>query len=76
MKSFKLDIAGLVLRFYLMMAVVLIGGFTGQWWIAIFALPIFLSAMMGITVGKEKTAKDNVVRMKTEKEEGLKKIAV
>lgn len=52
MKPFSLGLGGLILRFYAMMAVVLIGGFTGQFWIMLFALPIFLSAMMGIRMGK------------------------
>lgn len=54
MKPFALGIGTLVLRFYAMMAVVLIGGFTGQFWIMLFALPIFLSAMMGIKIGGQK----------------------
>lgn len=60
---FKLSIAGVVIRFYLMMAVVIIGGFTGMWWLAILALPIFLSAMVGYkpTFGKAKR-KDGAVK--------------
>ena len=45
---FKLSIAGVVVRFYLMMAAVIIAGFSGYWAIAILALPIFLSAILGI----------------------------
>ena len=54
MKPFSLGLAGLIIRFYAMMAVVLIGGFSGQFWIMLFALPIFLSGMMGVTFGGEK----------------------
>ena len=43
---FKLGFAGVVIRFYMMMAVVLIAGFSGQWWLALLALPIFLSAIL------------------------------
>ena len=44
----KLNIGTVIIRFYLMMAIVIIGGFTGQWWIAILALPVFLSTMMAV----------------------------
>ena len=54
MKPFSLGLVGLILRFYAMMAVVLIGGFSGQFWIMLFALPIFLSGMMGIKFGGQK----------------------
>jgi hypothetical protein len=54
MKPFELSIGGLLLRFYLMMAIVIAAGFIGQWWVAIFALPILVSAMSGISIGKEK----------------------
>lgn len=53
MKPFSLGLGGLIIRFYAMMAVVLIGGFTGQFWIMFFALPIFLSAMMGVSLDKK-----------------------
>lgn len=54
MKPFALGLGTLILRFYAMMAVVLIGGFSGQFWIMGLALPIFLSAMMGIKIGGRK----------------------
>jgi len=38
-----------------MMAVVFIGGFTNQWWLAILALPIFLSAVCGVSFKAKKT---------------------
>ena len=56
MKPFSLGLGGLIIRFYAMMAVVIIGGFTGQYWIMAFALPIFLSAMMGVSLGKKEKA--------------------
>ncbi|MEZ4934094.1 MAG: hypothetical protein R2788_18465 [Saprospiraceae bacterium] len=46
MKAFEANFVTVIIRFYLMMAVVLIAGFTGIWWLAILALPIFLSSMM------------------------------
>jgi len=51
---FKLDFAGILIRFYLLMAVVLIGGFSGQWWIALFALPIFISTITGLKISYKK----------------------
>lgn len=44
---FKANFAQTLIRYYLMMLVVIIGGFTGYWLIALLALPIFLSAIMG-----------------------------
>lgn len=49
MKAFELSIATVILRFYLMMLVVIVAGFIGQWWLAILALPIFLSIMTGMS---------------------------
>ena len=46
MKFFEANFVTVIKRFYLMMAVVVIAGFTGVWWLAVLALPIFLSAMM------------------------------
>lgn len=54
LKTFNLSIGAVILRFYLMMGVVLIAGFSGYWLIALLALPIFLSIMMGITFTKDK----------------------
>ena len=50
MRFFELSIYGWFLRLILMMAVVIIGGFTGQWWIGLLALPIFLSALLGVAL--------------------------
>lgn len=52
MKPFKLNVGTLLLRYYLMMMVILAAGFSGQWWLAILALPIFLSTLMGVSFGK------------------------
>lgn len=48
MQMFKLNLVSLMIRFYLMMAVVIIAGFVGNWWISLLALPIFLSALAGV----------------------------
>ncbi|MEL6668639.1 MAG: hypothetical protein AAFP08_06690 [Bacteroidota bacterium] len=48
MTCFNISLTTVLLRFYLMMAIVLIAGFSGMWWLAIFALPVFLSIMIGV----------------------------
>jgi hypothetical protein len=52
LKVFDLNIITLVWRFYLMMGVMVIAGFSGYWLIALLALPIFLSIIMGISFTK------------------------
>ena len=56
MKFFEASIGTIVSRFFLMMTVVILAGFTGQWWIAIFALPILLSAMTGVSFKSNKSS--------------------
>ncbi len=56
MRPFKASLSTVVSRFFLMMAVVIIGGFTGQLWLIVFALPIFLTAMLAISFSPETTA--------------------
>lgn len=43
----------ILVRFYLMMGVAILGGFTGQMWLIAFALPLFLSAILGIKIETE-----------------------
>lgn len=42
-----------LLRYYLLMALPIIGGFTGQWWIGFLALPVFLSVMSGMKITRK-----------------------
>ncbi len=51
MKAFETNFANVLVRFYLMMAVVIIAGFTGFWALGLLALPLFLGAILGF--GKE-----------------------
>ncbi len=74
MKAFEAKFTTVIKRFYLMMAVVLVAGFTGVWWLAVLALPIFLSSMMCVKLfdkkddaGKGKHIK--MVQMKKERKE-------
>lgn len=48
MKFLNLSLAGLMLRFYLMMLIVVIAGFTHMWLLSLLALPVLLSALMGV----------------------------
>lgn len=54
MKVFNLTIGTVIIRFYLMMLIVIVAGFIGQWWLATLALPVFLSIMFGLTFEKNK----------------------
>lgn len=45
--EYNLSMTEIVLTFIAMIAVVLIGGFTQQWWLMGFALPLFLRALIG-----------------------------
>lgn len=45
---FSLSIGGVVVRFFLMMAIIIVGVFTGMYWLTLFGLPIFLSGLLGV----------------------------
>jgi hypothetical protein len=45
---FRLDLVSLMIRFYLVMAVVIIAGFIGNWWLSLLAIPIFLSTLLAV----------------------------
>lgn len=49
MRFFALSVDKVILRFFLMMACVIGGLFVGQPLIAILALPLFLSAVLGVS---------------------------
>ncbi|RMF28312.1 MAG: hypothetical protein D6765_06165 [Bacteroidetes bacterium] len=48
MQFFEINVAQMVIRFYLMMAVILISFYLGLYWLALLGLPIFLSALLGV----------------------------
>lgn len=48
MKIYKLNVGKMMIQLYLMMAVIIVAGFIGQWWMTIFALPLFFSAILGV----------------------------
>jgi len=57
MKLFQLSFDKLILRFYLIMLVILVAGFTGLWWLGILALPIFFTSLIGMSLGRNVTIK-------------------
>ena len=76
MRFFELSIPGVIMRFYLMMAIVLVAGFTGVWALSILALPVLISCMTGASFGKAKsllspsqsqTAEASIVEISSEK---------
>lgn len=53
MKFFEASLGTIVTRFYLMMAVIIVAVFAKIWLLAYLALPIFLSAMLGVKFGRD-----------------------
>jgi len=76
MKYFNLSIGTLVLRFYLMMLIIIVAGFIGQWWLSILALPVFLSCMLGINISKTKPTTDTAKVVKLPNKKGSEKVAI
>ncbi len=48
MKYFAVDLGTMMMRYYLMMAIIIVAGFTGTWLLAYLAVPVFLSAILGV----------------------------
>lgn len=64
MRFFALSFNKVILRFFLMMGCVIVGLFTGQALLAVLALPLFLSAIMGVSFmpeGKEAAEESSTV---------------
>lgn len=60
MKFLNLSLTTLIVRFYLMMAIIILAGFSGFWILSVLALPVFFSALMGIRFNKYMTIKKPV----------------
>lgn len=45
--EFNLSVSEIIINYLLMMAVIIGGGFSGQWWLGFLALPLFLRGMVG-----------------------------
>ena len=48
MQPFKASFSSVVIRFYLMMGLIISGYFTGLYFLAFLALPVFLSCLLAI----------------------------
>lgn len=55
MEFFNINLGTVMFRFYLMMAVIILGVFTGQVWLTVLGLPIFLSTVLGISFKRRTT---------------------
>ena len=55
MRLYAITYDKVVIRFYLMMGCVLLGMFSGYYAIALLALPLFLSAILGVSFKQEPT---------------------
>jgi len=70
MTPFEANFGKILIRFYLMMAIVIVAGFTGYWALGLLALPIFLTAILGFGEKKKQVkrtllkAKPTVVKSK------------
>ncbi len=47
---FNLNWEAALWRYYLLMAIAIVAGFSGQYWIGFFCLPVFISAMVGMKI--------------------------
>ena len=63
-KLFQANFSTIILRFYLMIAVIAVGAVTGLWGIALLGLPVFLSAMLGIAIKPNKVVEITVTNAK------------
>lgn len=53
MTYFHLSFSTLLWRYYLMMAIILLAGFTGYWALAFLSLPVFLSCLLGVSFRRQ-----------------------
>lgn len=53
LNMYQLSLSGFMWRFYLLMAIVIIGFFTQQLWLVALAPIIFLSSMLGVQITKK-----------------------
>lgn len=58
----NLNVKEVIVRYFIMMAVVIGGVLTQQWWLAVLALPLFLTAITGMCPVKTMMQKERVVK--------------
>ena len=73
MNMFSLGIGAVVVRFFLMMAVIIVGVFAGMPWLTFLGLPIFLSALLGVSFSNPSKAEAKTGRIHIRKESQIKK---
>ncbi len=73
MNMFSLGIGEVVVRFFLMMAVIIVGVFAGMPWLTLLGLPIFLSALLGVSFSSPSKAEAKTGRINIRKDSQIKK---
>jgi len=73
MNMFSLGIGEVVVRFFLMMAVIIVGVFAGMPWLTLLGLPIFLSALLGVSFSGPSKAEAKTGRINIRKDSQIKK---
>jgi len=73
MNMFSLGIGGVVVRFFLMMTIIIVGVFAGMPWLTVLGLPIFLSALLGVSFSNPVKAEAKTGRIQVHKENQIKK---
>jgi len=66
MRFFALSFDKVILRFFLMMGCVIVGLFSGQPLLALLALPLFLSALLGVSfmpVGETEKEESTIISL-------------
>ena len=55
MKQFGISVSTMMIRFYMMVIIVIIAGFLGQWWLSLVGGAVFMSSLLGLVwKGKQK----------------------
>lgn len=70
---FRLSITSTILRYYLMMAVVIVAVYTSQIWLVAVAMAIAVSAILGYRIGGEPEKESKIVHMKASPEKTQRK---
>ena len=66
MRLHHLSVLTIIGRMYLVMAIVLIAGFTQLWFLSVLAFPVFISVMGGIHLHKRPDYMKQTDRMQTQ----------
>lgn len=79
MQLFHASFSATLSRFYLMMALVIVGFFLHQYWVVALAIPVFLSCLLGMSFSREEFREQSqgIMRLmkKRKKEDQMNKAA-